>query len=55
MNLSVNKAVLYLLLACGLTASTMIYVARRMQERPNKVQTAVEVHLGCDARQHRRS
>ncbi len=42
-NLSVNKAVLYLLLACGLTASTMIYVARRMQERPNKVQTAVEV------------
>src|ERR1700735_356496 len=45
-NLSVNKAVLYLLLACGLTASTMIYVARRMQERPNKVQTAVEVLWG---------
>ncbi len=46
LNLSVNKAVLYLLLACGLTASTMVYVARRMQERPNKVQTAVEVVWG---------
>lgn len=46
LNLSVNKAVLYLLLACGLTASTMIYVARRMQERPNKVQTAVEIIWG---------
>jgi F-type H+-transporting ATPase subunit a len=46
LNLSVNKAVLYLLLACGLTATTMVYVARRMQERPNKVQTAVEVVWG---------
>jgi F-type H+-transporting ATPase subunit a len=46
LNLSVNKAVLYLLLACGLTAATMVYVARRMQERPNKVQTAVEVVWG---------
>jgi F-type H+-transporting ATPase subunit a len=46
LNLSINKAVLYLLLACGLTAGTMIYVARRMQERPNKVQTAVEVIWG---------
>lgn len=46
LNLSVNKAVLYLFLACGLTASTMVYVARRMQQRPNKVQTAVEVLWG---------
>jgi F-type H+-transporting ATPase subunit a len=46
LNLSVNKAVLYLLLACALTAGTLIYVARRMQERPNKVQTAVEVLWG---------
>jgi F-type H+-transporting ATPase subunit a len=46
LNLSVNKAVLYLLLACGLTAATMAYVARRMQERPNKVQTAVEIVWG---------
>jgi F-type H+-transporting ATPase subunit a len=38
----INKAVLYLLLAAGLTTWTMIYVARRMQQRPNRVQTAVE-------------
>ena len=39
---SINKAVLYLFLASGLTAGTMIWVARRMQARPNRVQTAVE-------------
>jgi F-type H+-transporting ATPase subunit a len=40
--LDINKAVLYLLLAAGLTIGTMLYVARRMQQRPNRVQTAVE-------------
>jgi F-type H+-transporting ATPase subunit a len=39
---SVNKAVLYLFLAAILTCVTMIYVARRMKQRPNRVQTAVE-------------
>jgi F-type H+-transporting ATPase subunit a len=39
---SINKAVLYLFLAAGLTCVSMIYVANRMQARPNKVQTAVE-------------
>jgi len=39
---SINKAVLYVLIACALTCFTMIYVAKRMTERPNKVQTAVE-------------
>jgi F-type H+-transporting ATPase subunit a len=38
-----NKAVFYLLIATALTCFTMIYVARRMQARPNKLQTAVEV------------
>jgi F-type H+-transporting ATPase subunit a len=38
----INKAVLYLVIAAVLTAGTMIYVARRMQAKPNKVQTAVE-------------
>ena len=38
----INKAVLYLVIAALLTAGTMIYVARRMQAKPNKVQTAVE-------------
>ncbi len=41
-DLSINKAVLYLALACALTAGTMIYIARRMQDRPNRVQTLVE-------------
>src|SRR4029077_932314 len=40
---SINKAVLYLILAAILTCATMIYVARRMRQRPNKVQAAVEL------------
>jgi F-type H+-transporting ATPase subunit a len=42
LNLSFNKAVLYLILACILTSVTMIWVARRMQDRPNRVQTIIE-------------
>jgi F-type H+-transporting ATPase subunit a len=41
--LSINRAVLYLFLAAICTVVTMVYVARRMQARPNRVQTAVEV------------
>ena len=41
-----NKAVLYLILAGLLTAGTMVYVANRMQARPNRVQTAVETLYG---------
>jgi F-type H+-transporting ATPase subunit a len=41
-DMSINKAVLYLFLAAGLTVTTMTYIARRMRERPNRVQTAVE-------------
>lgn len=40
--LSINKAVLYLFLAAFATCASMIYIANRMQARPNKVQTAVE-------------
>jgi F-type H+-transporting ATPase subunit a len=43
LDMSINKAVLYLFLACGLTTWTMIYIAKRMQQKPNRVQTAVEV------------
>jgi F-type H+-transporting ATPase subunit a len=39
---SINKAVLYLFLAGIATCVSMIWVARRMQQRPNKVQAAVE-------------
>ena len=42
-DLSINKAVLYLFLASGLTIFTMVYIARRMEMKPNRVQTAVEV------------
>ena len=37
-----TKAVLYLLIASALTIGTMVFVSRRMQARPNRVQTAVE-------------
>jgi F-type H+-transporting ATPase subunit a len=40
--LDINKGVLYLFIAGILTTVTMVYIARRMQERPNRVQTAVE-------------
>jgi F-type H+-transporting ATPase subunit a len=40
---SINQAVLYLFLAGILTCATMIYIARRMQQRPNRVQTLVEL------------
>jgi F-type H+-transporting ATPase subunit a len=43
LDLSINKAVLYLVLASGLTIFTMTWIARRMVQKPNRVQTAVEV------------
>lgn len=42
-DLSINKAVLYLLLASGLTIGTMTWIARRMSQKPNRVQMAVEL------------
>jgi len=41
-DMSVNKAVLYLFLASALTIGAMTYIAKRMTDRPNRVQTAVE-------------
>ncbi len=41
--LSINRAVVYLFLASILTVVTMLWIARRMQMRPNRVQTAVEL------------
>jgi F-type H+-transporting ATPase subunit a len=46
LDLSINRAVFYLFLACALTVGAMVYVAKRMQQRPNKVQTAVETLYG---------
>jgi F-type H+-transporting ATPase subunit a len=42
-SLDINKAVLYLVLAGILTCASMVYIANRMQARPNRIQTAVEV------------
>ena len=42
-DLSINKAVLYLALAAVLTIATMTFVASRMTREPNKVQMAVEL------------
>ena len=41
--LSINRAVLYLFIAAILTVLTMVFIARRMRARPNRVQTSVEV------------
>ncbi len=38
----INKAVVYVVIAAILTVVTMLYIANRMQARPNRVQTAVE-------------
>jgi len=42
-DLSINKAVLYLVLASSLTIFTMVWISRRMHQKPNRVQTAIEV------------
>jgi F-type H+-transporting ATPase subunit a len=40
---SINRAVVYLLIASLLTIFTMLFISRRMHARPNRVQTGVEV------------
>jgi F-type H+-transporting ATPase subunit a len=40
---SINRAVVYLFVSSILTVLTMIWIADRMHQRPNKVQTAVEL------------
>jgi F-type H+-transporting ATPase subunit a len=42
-DMSITRAVFYLFLASALTCFAMIYVARRMQDRPNKTQTMIEL------------
>jgi F-type H+-transporting ATPase subunit a len=38
----INKAVVYVIVSAAITVAAMIWIARRMQQRPNRVQTAVE-------------
>lgn len=42
LNLSINRAVLYLALACAATVFVMTWISKRMAERPNRIQTAIE-------------
>jgi len=42
LDLSINKAVLYLFIAAIGTCIAMVYIAKRMQQKPNNVQTAME-------------
>ena len=42
-DMSINKAVLYLVLASALTCIAMVWIAKRMAEKPNRTQTAVEL------------
>jgi F-type H+-transporting ATPase subunit a len=42
-DLSINKAVLYLVLASVATILTMTWIARRMHQQPNKVQMTIEL------------
>ena len=42
LDMSINRAVLYLALAAAATVLTMTWIARRMTDKPNRVQTAVE-------------
>jgi F-type H+-transporting ATPase subunit a len=41
-DMSINKAVLYLVLASALTIGTMVWISKRMHAKPNKVQMAIE-------------
>ena len=50
-DMSFNKAVMYLLIACVLTTATMVYIANRMQAKPNRIQTAIEVAYDLTRRQ----
>ncbi len=42
-DMSINKAVFYLLMSTAFTCATMVFVARRMKQRPNRVQTVMEL------------
>jgi F-type H+-transporting ATPase subunit a len=42
-DLSINRAVFYIVLAAGLTIFAMTWISKRMQREPNRVQTMVEV------------
>ncbi|MSO42310.1 MAG: ATP synthase F0 subunit A [Solirubrobacterales bacterium] len=42
-DLSINRAVFYLVLASALTIFVMVWISKRMAEKPNRTQTAIEL------------
>jgi F-type H+-transporting ATPase subunit a len=46
LDLSINRAVLYLFIGAALTVWAVTWIARRMQRRPSRVQTAMEAAYG---------
>lgn len=45
-DMSINKAVAYVLAASALTCFLMIYIAKRMEQKPGRVQVVVEGYYG---------
>ena len=43
-DMSINKAVFYVITACVLACVSLIWISRRMQMKPNRVQAIVEVY-----------
>jgi F-type H+-transporting ATPase subunit a len=41
-DMSITKAVMYLFIAAALTTATMVYISKRMVDKPNRVQALVE-------------
>lgn len=50
-DMSINKAVLYIVLAAVFTCVAMIFIANRMKAKPNKVQMATELAYDVVAKQ----
>jgi F-type H+-transporting ATPase subunit a len=48
-----NKGVLYLLLTTGITLGVMLYISRRLQQRPGRLQVAVEMFYDFTRRMSR--
>ena len=49
LDLSINKAVAYVIGACALTCFVMIRIANKMEQKPGRVQVAVEAYYGLIA------
>jgi len=45
-DMSINKAVMYVMIAAALSCGTLIYVGHRMKMKPGRIQAAVEMYYG---------